>query len=388
MENQGMIPDPKNLSPLHRRGMVVLTAGLLFCTQPLRADLILKSRLQSSGLAGLGAFKMESLSHQNDVNRDDQNTTHFTGALLKWVSGKKGMDTRNIVRLDKEVIWDIKAKDKEYTELTFEEQHRLLQQGLTSMQPEGASSGQNGGAPIRSAGEPTVEVQETGKTFKVSGFEGKGVLATVTMPYYDSTENRLDTLVVRYDGYLCHDAALSREMNTFNQAYADKLKISMASLRGLDILFRYLEKPMAKLGEKLGKDGVPLKFNLTLMKPKGPADASKGGDDASASGNQGDSEEESLHLPTSTGDAAGQAMKSAFGFFKKKHDKAKAEEQEKAAKEKQAAAAAKGVPTTWVEISSNDFEYTEIQIAKVDPATFDLPAGYKKVVHPSAQRLK
>lgn len=336
------------------------------------ADVITRSKLESTGFLGLAAFKSESEARQSADKRDDRSKTFFTGAMMKFVSGKKGMDGRSITRLDKEVMWTLNPKEKEYTEVTFDEYRAMLNRPLTEAQGQGKDNPK--GSPYKSAGETTVDVEKTGKTFKVSGYEGKGIIATVRMPYFDSLENRKDTLVVKYDAFLTGDAGLAKEMSTFNRNFASKLKLDLDKFRGLEAFYHYLEKPMTKLGEKIGKTGeFPLKFTLTVMKPMPP--------EAKSAKQENKKEDTGVKVPTSVGDAAGEAMGLAFGYFRKKKEK---ENQAKAEAKK----AELGVPEGYVLISSNAFEYTDIKIAPTTAGDYELPKDYKKVEKSQQQAAK
>lgn len=344
--------------------IILAAAVLLGVSSGARADVIAKSKMESSGLFGLASFKSEGESRQTADKRDDRNTTWFTGTMMKFVSGKKGMEGRSVIRLDKERMWNINPKEKEYTEMTFDEYRAMANRPVQEMQ-----GGTSGGKPaVKSAGEPTVKVERTGKTFAVSGYKGEEVIATVRMPYTDTVRNRVDTLVVRYDAFLTDDKTLTKEFQAFNETWSKKMRMDMAQFRGLELLFNYLEKPMTKLGKEIAKNGeIPLKFTLVAMQPMSEEDKAAMAKEESKKEDKPD-----LKVPGSVGDAAGQAVGQAFGFFKKKKDKEKKEE-------KAANNAKLGVPDGYYVITSNSFEYTDIKIAPTAAADYDLPAGFKKV---------
>jgi hypothetical protein len=352
---------------LSLRGLAAATL-LLGASAGAHADVIAKSKMESSGLFGLAGFKSEGESRQSADKRDDRQTTWFTGAMMKFVSGKKGMEGRSILRLDKERMWNLNPKEKEYTEMTFDEYRAMLDRPVQQMQ------GQEKGKPaVKSAGEPTVKVERTGKTFSVSGYKGEEVIATVRMPYSDTVRNRVDTLVVRYDAFLCGDKALTSEFRAFNEAWSKKMRMDMAQFRGLETLFHYLEKPMTRLGKEIAKSGeIPLKFTLVAMQPLSEEDKAAMKKEEAKEDKGSD-----LKVPGSVGDAAGQAVGKAFGFFKKKHDDGKKAE-------KAASDAKLGVPEGYYVITSNSFEYTDLKIAPTAAADYELPAGYKKVENKQA----
>jgi hypothetical protein len=353
-------------SPSFRGRLGLLSAAMaLGVAVQAEADVIAKSKMESSGLFGLAAFKSEGESRQSADKRDDRQTTWFTGAMMKFVSGKKGMEGRTILRLDKERIWNVDPAKKEYTEMTFDEYRALLDRPMQQMQGQGTESGKPA---VQSAGEVTVKVERPGKTFSVSGFTGEQVIATVRMPYRDSVRNRVDTLVVKYDAFLSADKGLASEFRGFNEAWAKKMRMDLAQFRGLELLFNYLEKPMTKLGKEIGKNGeVPLKFTLVAMQPLSEEDKA-----AMKKGEAKEDKESDLKVPGSVGDAAGQAMGKAFGFFKKKHEDGKKAE-------KAASDAKLGVPEGYYVITSNAFEYTDLKIAPTAAADYELPQGFKKV---------
>lgn len=338
----------------------ILAAGISGAS----GDVITKSRFESSGLFGLGAFKSESESRQAAAMRDDRTRTWFTGAMMKFLSGKEGLPGRSIVRLDKDRMWTLNPKEKEYAEMTFDEYRAAMSRPLEAVQGEGS-----GKKPvIRSAGEPTLDVVRTGETFSVSGYEGERIIATVRMPYYDSASNRKDTLVVRYDAYFTDDGKLTKPMNDFNAAWAKKLRMDIHKFRGLELLVNYLEKPLAKLGREIAKNGeVPLKFTLVAMQPLSAEDkAELAAREAKQDGKK------DMKVPTSVGDAVGEGIGQAFGFLKKKKEAER--------KEAKAASDAKlGVPEGYFVISSNTFEYTDIQLGSTSPADYEVPKDYKKV---------
>lgn len=140
-----------------------------------------ETKVTSYGFMGMGAFESTTKTFlRTDAQRTDTKLK-FTGSVMKMFS-PKGTVT-NIIRLDKELIWDFNDKKKKYTEQTFDE----IRKSFEELGQAGSDQQMAGGAPPEEDYEaeykwskPRVKVQKLKETKTINGFSCQHYLISVS----------------------------------------------------------------------------------------------------------------------------------------------------------------------------------------------------------------
>ena len=92
-----------------------------------------KETVTSDGFMGMGAFKSTTKTMLVDHAQRTETNLKFTGKFMKHFS-PKGTEV-SVVRLDKELVWNwmLDAKKKTYTEQTFAEIKKMMEEGMADV---------------------------------------------------------------------------------------------------------------------------------------------------------------------------------------------------------------------------------------------------------------
>jgi len=139
-----------------KKAFPFILLSLLFAFTALEAQITIESITTSDGFMGMGASVSTEKSYtQGDARREESNVK-FTGGIMKHMSPKETQI--EITRLDKEVIWQMNDKDKKYTEMTFAEFKKMMEEGLLNQpmtgKPERASRRKSRRASRNMSGRP------------------------------------------------------------------------------------------------------------------------------------------------------------------------------------------------------------------------------------------
>jgi hypothetical protein len=110
----------------------ILIIVLLFASTVF-ADVTRKHTVQSQVM---GSSEGTSTDYYTADKQTTESVTKWTSGLMKTMSGGKPIETINIVRLDKQVVWSVNPKEKEYTEMTFQEFRDMLKKGIAQTEKE------------------------------------------------------------------------------------------------------------------------------------------------------------------------------------------------------------------------------------------------------------
>jgi hypothetical protein len=346
-------------------------ALVILAASAVSADVTIK---RVSVVKGLGGMMNSTVTSTETVQGDKMVSDHETkmdSKLMKLMGAGKPVTTTSIIRLDKELFWDINHKDKTYTELTFA-QMRQMMDSLGAMMSGGSAMGQQKAAFDTSEYKllpPKFDIKRTGKTETISGYACSEALMTMETVAINRKTGDTVLLDVNISSMLAKNVPGEAEMAAFGKKMAQAIGTDVDQGAGQSMekmlgMYGIDAKKIAEESKKL--EGFAMRTEMTFGMGGGAmtqaADASKSGKEQEKSKDA----ENAKSDESSSNDGGGLAGKALGGLFGKKK---KAEPKEEAGGKSGdlAPGAMFSVVTTVMEIGT----------AAAGAVSFDVPAGYK-----------
>lgn len=239
--------------------------------QVMTGQVTFETKVTSYGFMGMGAFESTTKTFlRTDAQRTDTKLK-FTGPVMKMFS-PKGTVT-NIIRLDKELIWDFNDKKKKYTEQTFDE----IRKSFEELGQAGSDQQMAGGALPEEDYEaeyewskPKVKVKNLGEKKTINGFSCQHYLASVTTVGTHIETGIKDTMLFVSD--LWNAKGVSKKMdlvNDFNKRYLKAIGFDIPENQGLAMIAGMYKEHMQTLGDEISKlKGYPIVNDMKLTMTK------------------------------------------------------------------------------------------------------------------------
>ena len=107
----------------------ILTAAsaiLLFAAGAVWADVTVTRVVKSGGMGGFGAFETNEKMMISGDKECTQGITKYSGKFSSFMN-KGAKEATSIIRLDKELIWNVDTDKKTYSELTFDQMKQMME---------------------------------------------------------------------------------------------------------------------------------------------------------------------------------------------------------------------------------------------------------------------
>jgi hypothetical protein len=387
------------------------------------------TRILSLALSAVAATLAATLAHA-DVTIQEQSTFDLSfikahGSTTEWVSGDKqrrdtqlscdglmsllcrGTGDSEITRLDKDLIWTLHPKDKEYTESHFptaaerQAMEAKMKETLEKMKQCPARQGAN--TPDTSKCQmspPKIEAHQTDKHATIAGHDTQMSELTLSESCHDTETNDTCEFRIIFDSWLTQDEIPGiADRKAFALAYMQKLGLKDPNSSSMKMLQQFLAPYHDSLEQLKGKasefKGYPLKTSIRILfggeqcakaKSAGGAagaggtvtDASTAAGQAAASSSAGEAQSAANQAASNAagnsvagrifGSAAGAfTNKLASGLFAKKNSGATPA----------AAAPPSDLPPNMVQFAVITVETTSITTGAIPADQFEVPAGWK-----------
>jgi len=228
------------------------------------ADVVVKEKTVSEGLSGFGnGTTIRTLVVAGDKSRSEDEFT-YTGRFKTLAGGGKPRTSVAITRIDKEVIWNLEPDKKQYTEMTFAEMRRMMEQGLAAADQESRKAEAKD---VKDAEMTfTVDVKRTGAKQDVNGFPAEQVILTCTGKPKNPEKGAAGGEVrIVMDQWLTKNAPGSQEMKAYYRRFAEKLGLEMETA-GIDAMARRMYgSGLKEISAKMkGLEGFPVRSTFTI----------------------------------------------------------------------------------------------------------------------------
>lgn len=329
-----------------------------------QADVTIEERMSVSGA---GLMKMANMNGTTTTRisgqraRTDSNL-QFESGLMRTLGRGLGESTE-IVRLDEDKMYSVNNKKKTYTETTFAEQRAQMEK-ISQQTREAQASQQRATSGVDDSqcewSEPKAEVQRNGEKATLAGHQAERVTVVATQSCKDKSTGQVCDFGLVLDQWLAPDVAASAEAQAYQRAFAEKMGLNATASRDFaeraESMFGRYQDLWREVATKMRDvKGYPVKlsFNLGVGGPQcqGTQERQAAGDGATQ--------------PTGLGEALGGALGGMFG--------------KKKAPPPEAAAPPAPLPGGLMSLMGMSTELLSVSTNALDPQSFELPAGYKKV---------
>lgn len=213
----------------HRIFIVAAFVGIL--TISLSADIRIKSDFKMEGLVGL--MNMEgTVDHM--VSGDKAKTVNnmkMTNKVMKFLGAGKPTETAEIIRIDKEVFWELEMKDKKYKEQTFAQVRADIEKSLADGKKAKAKHLKDHPEDSLSY-KTTFDVRKSGKSDTIAGHAAEQYFIMIET-YGKSSEGGEGKMQISMDTWLSKDIDNSEQIN-FAMTLAEKLGYSGRNRQSLE----------------------------------------------------------------------------------------------------------------------------------------------------------
>lgn len=198
-------------------GLVV--AGVLGCTPAAILDQKPKipvyryeQLVHNEGFRGKFAFESHDVISVTPRQKATDTTFGFTGMIMSKIMKEKR--TIHIIRLDKDVIWDIDMNGKKYTETP------ITKIVLPEIKETGASEAEVEDVYVEDCCRLITDVKRTDLEKVINGYNATQVIFSARMECKDESESATTKMMMEV--WYAKDLKLGEEMNAFDAAYAQK----------------------------------------------------------------------------------------------------------------------------------------------------------------------
>ena len=201
--------------------------GLLLLPLGARADVKMERVTHFGGVFGMGANDTTSTDYLQGLKKRDESTVKFTGSVLgalqRFKHGDKGSQSVNILRVDRNLLYELNPDDKTYTE------HPLYQ----PPKEEKSTSTQSGGGNEKQENDTKVTkneftVKATGHKKSINGFDTSEYLITWDVETENTKTGEKGKSLMTTDLWTAEDKKLDKareEELAYSRAYLKLMKL-------------------------------------------------------------------------------------------------------------------------------------------------------------------
>ena len=251
----------KHIKKVVAVGLFVIISQMVF------GQVTFETKVTSYGFMGMGAFESTTITYlRTDAQRTDSKLK-FTGSFMKMFS-PKGTVT-NIVRLDKKLIWEYNDRKKKYTEQTFEEIKKMMQQGSEYQAQQMPEQDADYESEYKWS-KPTIKVKNLGEKKTINGFSCQHYLASVTTVGTHIETGTKDTMLFVSDLWNAKNVSKKMDLvNDFNRRYMKAIGFDIPENQGLAMIAGMYKEQMQTLEDEVSKlKGYPIINNMKLTMTK------------------------------------------------------------------------------------------------------------------------
>jgi hypothetical protein len=312
--------------------MPILLMVLLLVSSAAQADVTRKHHTTSQFM---GSSEGTSTEYYAADRSATESTMKWTSGMMKTMSGGKPTDDVNIVRLDKELVWKVDPKKKQYSEMTFADYRKQFEDAQKQLKD---TEDQTPDTTTEDMYDWKSEDQSDPNPKTINGWSCRNVHVVATGI---NKKNPDDKVWITVNTWNSPDVPGAEEIRTFHERYLKALGLDMKALTpGMTQAAMFYQKQFEAVMEASKKaPGEPVSSLMEVKRHqlKGP------------------------NIGKAIGEGAMESLSSKLPFgMKKKEPKQEKPEWEDKVK------------------FSVSTELTEASAGAVDGTKFEVPAGFKK----------
>jgi hypothetical protein len=322
-----------------KKNLILVLALMLGLLAMAHADVTVQMKTSLSGLMGMSTEGQDIQYVKGDKSFHDI-SSKFTSGIMKTMTGGKSNGTQQIIRIDKQLIWNVNQENKTYTEMNFDAFKQTVEQASSMM--EGMQDKPEDPNDIVW----TTDVKVSDKNETINGFDCKLVSGKATGI---SKKDPADTVIINMQYWLAKNVTGELEIQAFQQNYAKALGMDEMELQqGMKAMLKNYGDQFKQLADEIAKTkGYPVKTAIEVSASKTKTGSTESG--------AVENEEQPQSVAGIMGKLGNKLGKKAAGKDDKKE---KADNPNR--------------------VFSMTTEIISISTSAIDESKFEVPAGYKK----------
>lgn len=203
-----------------RKGLATLIAALAAGAASADVTYEQSISIEAGGMMSmLGASGTSTTSISGDRARSESKMEPKSKMMAAM---SQNMDTTTIIRLDKDLMWNLVPSEEEYSEVTFDEMRAQMQQSMAQMEEM-----QGGGMPVDDDAcqwsEAKVSVEETGEKERIAGERAEQFIVQVSQTCTVPNQNKSCDMTWTMDHWLANRVRGDDEARDFQRKMAQRL---------------------------------------------------------------------------------------------------------------------------------------------------------------------
>jgi hypothetical protein len=338
--------------------------ALALCSVPLHADFQYQSTAHITGGAMLQMLRF--VPGAGKIREPQTSTVAVQGNRMVH---KSPLQT-SIIDLDKRTITTINNEKKTYSVMTFEQMKQAMADASAKLQSAKQQNASQPGSPDVSI---DADIQQTGQSRNIAGYNTKETILTMSMTMTDPRTAQSGAMALKMDMWIAPEVAGYSEMRDFYKRMAKELDWmpgGMALLNRPDMA-RAISKMMTQGG---AVDGTPIQEVMSMR----PA-ATPGSPDTSApqpTTTQNTTQNNSQQTPSAAIASALSGRFGGLGGFGRKKQSSSTQSSAPASSPDAASPAPASGDASLIEMT---MENSAFSAAPVSSSLFDIPAGFREV---------
>jgi len=337
---------------------------LVLCSVPLRADFQYQSTTRITGGAMLQMLRF--MPGAGKLREPQTSTVAVQGNRMVH---KSALQT-SIIDVDKRTITTINTEKRTYSVMTFDQMKQAMEQASAKMQ----NSTQPGSPDVSIE----ANIQQTGQTRNIGGYDTKEAVLTMSMTMTDPRTSQSGAMAIKMDMWVAPDVAGYSDVRDFYKRMAKELDWmpgGMGLLNRPDMA-RAISKMMAQGG---AVDGTPIQEIITMRPAGAPGSPDTAAPQQTTTGNA--TQNNSQQSPS---EAIASALGGRFGGFGRKK-KSSSSQSAAPAPTQDAAPPSSSGDASLIEMTT---ENSGFSAAPVTSALFEIPAGFREVAPDTPRPVK
>jgi hypothetical protein len=206
------------------KSSTIMFSSLLFAAMPALADLSYSQKITVEAGGGMSMFASEGdviTQLAGDRARSDS-SMKMQSKLMQMAAGSG--DSANIIRLDKQLSWNLLPDKKQYTELTFAAARAQLQKSLDAMEESGGSA-----LPVSDEGcqwsDSELEVEKPGDKEEIAGLSARKHVIRMRQTCTDPDSGKSCDMTWVMETWLAKKVPAEKEVRKFYENYAKAMNL-------------------------------------------------------------------------------------------------------------------------------------------------------------------
>jgi hypothetical protein len=254
--------------PLLVGGFTFLVA---FAASSTFADVTMQQRI-SVEAGGVMSFMSSESTVTNSISNDKSRSETKTESKSKLMGSFGGnLDTTSIMRLDKDLAWQLNPEKQQYSEITFEQMRAQMEQSMEQLE-EMQQSGGAGALPVSEEdcqwSDPKMDIKDTGEKQRFANVKAEQHIITVQETCTVPDSGQTCVLTWTMENWMARRMPGDDEAMAFNKILAEKLgtedMMSGAQAASRPLMSMFKEGWEEALDEMSELDGYPVKTVMQM----------------------------------------------------------------------------------------------------------------------------